>query len=204
MERGMRHVEAISDDEMVAHFLKTELDSVRFTDALLDLLRRDGRDRAVIDEPDLRDPEANAYRARLLGDYRGFGRGEGIFMFVPDDTVWHRYALSREDLARVRYIDYDYWTELSGGSRLAADAAPRIRSGLQVFGKYGTEWALGMAREVERGAVFPELILVGVDAASQLTVLEGHARLTAYCLAIEHVPEPLTAIVGFGAGMERV
>jgi hypothetical protein len=200
----MRHLQPITEHEMVAHFLKTELHSVRFEQDLLDRLQRAGLDRRLIDEPDLRNAEENAARSRLLGDYRGYRRGEGIFMYVPEDTAWHRYALSRDELARVRFIDYDDWTELSGGSRLAIDAAPRIRAGLEVFGKYNTEWALGMGRAVELGAVFPELILVGTDEESPLTVIEGHARLTAYCLALEHVPEPLPVIIGFGAGMERV
>lgn len=34
------------------------------------------------------------------------------------------------ELRRVRYIDHDYWVELSGGSRLAIDAAPLIRAGV--------------------------------------------------------------------------
>jgi hypothetical protein len=200
----MRHLEAITEHEVVAHFLKTEINSVRFEPDILKLLQRDGLDRRIIDAPDIRDPVENAYRARLLGDIRGYKRHEDVFTFVPDDVAWHRYALSREELARVRYINDDYWVELSGGSRLAIDAAPRIRAGLEVFGKYSTEWALGMARAVEQGAVFPEMILVGTDEASELTVLEGHVRLTAYCLALAHVPEPLPVVVGFGAGMDRV
>jgi hypothetical protein len=199
----MRHLEAITEHEMVAHFLQTEIHSLRFEETILDLLQKEGKDRRVIDQPDLGNEEENAYRSRLLGEWRGYKRGEGIFMYVPDDTAWHRYALSRDELARVRYINYDYWTELSGGSRLAIDAAPRIRVGVEVFGKYSTEWALELAREVERGARFPEIILVGTDESSVLTVLEGHVRLTAYCLALESVPEPLTAIIGFGPGMER-
>jgi hypothetical protein len=199
----MRHLQAITAHEMVAHFLKTEMHSLRFEQDLLDLLRRAGLDRRIIDEPDLQNPQENADRTRLLGDYRGYQRGEEVFKFVPGDTVWHRYALSRDELARVRYIDDDYWIELSGGSRLAIDAVPRIRAGIEIF-RQSTQWALELAREVERGAVFPELILVGTDEASPLTVLEGHVRLTAYCLALEHVPDPLTAIVGFGPGMERV
>ena len=30
------------------------------------------------------------------------------------------------EFSKVRYIDYDYWVELSGGSRLATDAAARL------------------------------------------------------------------------------
>src|SRR6266542_3428516 len=177
----MRLLHPITADEMVAHFLKTEVHSVRFREEILSLLRRDGRDERIIDQPDLASVDDNAYRSQLLGEFRGYGRGEGIFMFVPDDTAWHRCALSRDELARVRYVNDDYWLELSGGTRSPLDAARNIRSGIIVYGQ-STEWALGLAREVERGAVFPELILVGTDEASPLTVLEGHARLTAYAL----------------------
>jgi hypothetical protein len=199
----MRHLERITEHEMVAHFLKTEINSVRFREQILALLQREGKDPRIIEQPDLGSDAENAFRARLLGEFRGYKRHEEIFRFVPDDTAWHRYALLRDELARVRYINDDYWTVLSGGTRRAMDAARNIRAGIEVFGQ-STGWALGLAREVERGAVFPELILVGTDEASELTVLEGHVRLTAYALALECVPEPLTAIVGFGAGMERV
>jgi hypothetical protein len=199
----MHHLERITEHEMVAHFLKTEINSVRFREEILALLRREGLDVQIIDQPDLGSEAENALRARLLGEFRGYRRHEAIFRFVPDDTAWHRSALRRDELARVRYINDDYWTVISGGTRRAIDAARNIRAGIDVFGQ-STAWALGMAHEVERGVVFPELILVGTDEASEPTVLEGHARLTAYALALESVPEPLTAIVGFGTGMERV
>lgn len=42
------------------------------------------------------------------------------------EWVWAQMAA---ELARVRYIEYSYWNELWGGSRLAADAAQRINAG---------------------------------------------------------------------------
>ena len=38
------------------------------------------------------------------------------------------------ELATVRYTEHDYWNVLSGGTRLAADAATRIRAGVTPFG----------------------------------------------------------------------
>src|SRR5438270_7378848 len=104
----MQHLEVISEDRMVAHFLRTELHSVRFEEALLKLLARDAMDRRIIDAPDLGSREENAYRLQLLGEYRGYRRGEGIFKFVPDDVTWHRFTISVEELAKVRYINYSY------------------------------------------------------------------------------------------------
>ncbi len=100
----------------------------------------------------------------------------------------------------VRYIDYSYWNELSGGSRLPRDAAIRIRSGITVFGM-STDPFLKMAEALQQGAQFPELILVGTKPDADLVVLEGHARLTAYALVPDFTPNELTVIAGFSAAM---
>src|SRR5215469_13494889 len=46
-----------------------------------------------------------------------------VFTGMPADVTWHHAALTPAELATVRYIDYPYWTEFSGGTRLAADGA---------------------------------------------------------------------------------
>lgn len=101
---------------------------------------------------------------------------------------------------QVRYIDYSYWNELSGGSRLPSDAAIRIWKGAMVFGM-STHHFLEMAEALRNGAKYPELILIGAEAHSALVVLEGHARLTAYALVPDLIPRDLIAIVGLSAGM---
>ena len=59
------------------------------------------------------------------------------------------------------------------------------------------------ARAVERGIVFPEIIVVGKDEASGFVVLEGHLRLTAYLLAEKNSPEEVRAFVGFSNNLTR-
>ena len=111
-------------------------------------------------------------------------------------------AITPAELARVRFIDYDYWVELSGGTRLAVDAAPLIRSGVAPFG-VSSDWALGMAQAVADGARFPPLILVTTGPSGDLVVLEGHARLTAYMLARDRLPPELEVLVGSSPAMTR-
>ena len=106
------------------------------------------------------------------------------------------------ELATVRYIDYDYWVELSGGTRLVVDAAPRIVAGVAPFG-VSSDWALGMAREVVGGARFPPLILVTTGSGGDLVVLEGHARLTGFMLARDRLPPELEVLVGSSPAMTR-
>src|SRR4029434_6692709 len=100
----MRLLEAITEDEMVAVFLKTEINSVRFSTDILALLRRDEMSRRIIDTPDTRNQEENAYRTRLLCECRGYKQGRDLFLSFPDDVSWYRAILGREELARVRYV----------------------------------------------------------------------------------------------------
>jgi hypothetical protein len=198
----MRHLRAIGEDEMVAVFLRAEIASPRYGSAIRAILDRDGHDRRLVDEPDPTDPAANAVRRRLLGEYRGYGRNADVFTGFPADVRWYRALATREDLARVRYIDYDYWIELSGGSRLVVDAVVRITRGIEVFGVSNAGiWYL--ADLIAAGAVPPEPILVGAEEGAPLVILEGHARLTAYLLRPEHLPPLLEILVGYSPVMDK-
>ena len=103
----MQLLHAIGEDEMVAVFLQTEVASTRFAPTILAILRRDGRERRIIDQPDLSNAADNAYRRHVLGQYRGYGRDADVFTDFPADVRWYRASATKEDLARVRYINDD-------------------------------------------------------------------------------------------------
>jgi len=200
----MRRIRPSSEAEMVALFLRTELPAARFRDALRALLERAGLPERVVIDPDLDDPAENQARWQLLTWHRDYGTRTGLFKGFPDDVGWEWMAITPAELARVRYIDYDYWVELSGGTRLAVDAARRIRAGVAPFG-VASGWALGMAEAVADGARFPPLILVTSAPGSdrELVVLEGHARLTAFLLCPDRLPPQLEVLVGASPAMTR-
>jgi len=107
------------------------------------------------------------------------------------------------ELARVRYIEYDYWDELSGGTRLAVDAATRIHAGVTPFG-VSNDGVLAMAQAVANGARLPPLILVTTGrGGDDLVVLEGHVRLTAFMLVHDRLPPGLEVLVGSSPTMAR-
>ena len=197
----MRHIEDITEHDMVAVYLKTEITSERWAKEVLALLKRDRVDRKVVDEPDTTNQEENEYRGQLLGDYRGYKQDRKLFELFLDDVSWYRKALTREELASVRYIDYSYWNELSSGSRSPVVAAKNIIAGIEVFGQTN-QMFIECAEALKNGTELPELILVGTGQDSELTVLEGHVRLTAYLLAIEYIPEETEMIVGFSSSMD--
>jgi len=196
----VRFIEALNEDDIVAHFLKHEIRSDRFSRTICDLLRQNGWPTSILEQPDLQSAEECSIRAKLLSEFRGYQRNDGMFEGFPNGVAWARFAISSLELMQVRYIDYSYWNELSGDSRLPSDAAIRIRKGAMVFGM-STHHFLEMAEALRNGAKYPELIVVGTEAHSALVVLEGHARLTAYALVPDVIPTDLTAIVGLSAAM---
>ena len=196
----MRRLRPSSEAEMVALFLRTELPAARSRDDLRAHLEQARLSERVITDPDLDDDAENQARLRLLTRHRGYGTRIELFDGFPDDVRWQWMAITLAELTRVRYIDYDYWVELSGGTRLAVDAAPRIRAGVAPF-RVPSDWALGMAQAVADGARFPPLILVTTGPGGDLVVLEGHARLTAFMLARDRLPPELEVLVGFSPAM---
>ena len=195
----MRRLRSGSEAEMVALFLHTEFAAARFRADLRALLERAGLPERIITDPDLGDAAGNQARRRLLAQHRAYGTNTGLFDGFPSDVRWSWMAITPAELAQVRYVNYDYWVELSGSTRLTTDAAARIRAGMAPFGVPG-DWALGMARAVAEGARFPPLILVtarhGDGDTGGLVVLEGHARLTAFMLRPDALPPEQDALIG--------
>jgi hypothetical protein len=198
----MRRLRQGSEAEMVALFLRTELPSARWHDALQLQLRRAGLAECVITDPDIGDDAENQARLRILTDHRGYGSRTDHFDGFPVDVVWEWLAITPAELDGVRYIYYDYWLKLSGGTRIPADAAARIQAGTAPLGMPKREHeVLAKARAVADGAAFPPLILVTTGPGGELVALEGHVRLTAFMLAREHLPPELEVLVGSSAAM---
>jgi hypothetical protein len=191
-----------SEDEMIAAFLHAELSSERFGPQLHTLLRQDRVDQHVISTPDLTSATENAYRRVLLGRFRGYGHNRDLFDGFPSVLTWQRVALAPAEVLTIRYINYEYWVALSGGTRLPSDAAQAIQEGRCVF-DVGLDGFLRTVQALRQGAQFPELICVRRDISAPLVVLEGHLRLTAYALAPEMIPSPTTSILGTAAEIVR-
>jgi hypothetical protein len=106
---------------------------------------------------------------------------------------WEWVTLTPAEVLALRYIEYDYWVELSGGSRLPTDAADRIRAGITVF-RVPNDGFFELADALGSGLP-TELIVVG-GSRDGLVVVEGHARLTAFALRPELLPAELEVLLG--------
>jgi hypothetical protein len=187
----VRLLHRITEDEMIACYLRAEIPSERFGHKILMQLKRDNKDISIVNAPDLSSKKDNAYRRHLLASYRAY-----VFESLPRHTAWYRAALSRDEVTKIRYIDYSYWNEISDNTRLPSVAVKAILAGREIYGQ-STEGFLAVAQALRAGTQFPELIVVGASPDAVLTVFEGHVRLTAYLLAPECIPAELEVIAGF-------
>jgi hypothetical protein len=192
----VRELSPLTEDDMLATFLAGELRSERFAPRLRAALAQLGVPEAEVARPDTADPAANRRRRAVMRAYRRYGLPDSLFDGFPyGDVSWARVALTPAELLAARYIGgYDYWVALSAGTRLAPDAARRIRAG-EVDGAT-RQGFLRLAAALAGGAVFDPLILVTEGVGAPLVVLEGHARLTAYALRPERIPDPVVAVLG--------
>src|SRR5439155_2278965 len=186
----MRTIRAVTEDAVIAAFLRAEIDSDRLGQAILKALRADNQPRTIVDVPDLNDHRQNACRRSLLGRVRGWGRGEGMFQGFPVHVDWELVALAPDELAAVRYIAWDWWLDRSAGTRLATEYARRIRAGdFPGDPESGLRYHWPIAHRLREGLLL--LRLIGVRDAARpafLVLIEGHVRLTAFFLFPEVLP----------------
>ncbi|HEX6700270.1 MAG TPA: hypothetical protein VF101_06010 [Gaiellaceae bacterium] len=197
----MRIIRSATEAEVVAAFLRGELESSRWRDRLLALLREDDADASIVGNPRLDDARENDYRAALLDRHRGWLRRKGLFDGLPERIDWSRAALAPEDVLAIDYIDWDWWLTLSDGTRRPLDAAARIRAN-EIAGVTAEEHE-PIAARLRSPEPPAELIAVALPDLSRLVAVEGHVRLTAYALYPEYLPEELEIFLGTAPDIER-
>lgn len=174
----MTVIRSASEDEIVLEFLKGELTSSRFGDDVRNALREVCADEKIVTEGDISDSVQNGLRRKALGICRGYPDRE-IFENYPENIEWSLVRFDASDIGKLRYIDYDYWNELSSGSSKPTDAAVNIRKGITVFGVPNDNF-LDAAETIGK-TTFPPMIALTCDGEI-LVLIEGHLRATAYAL----------------------
>ena len=197
----MRTIRTASEPEVIAAFVRAELDSPRYGLRIRGLLRDAGLDESLLLAADLDDAEENAARAGILERYRGWLRREGLFNGFPEDVTWSLVGLRPDEVLSILYIDWDWWLDISGGTRRPVDAAARIRAG-EVPG-VNAEEDEKIAARLRSDDPPPELIVVSKPDFRRLVVVEGHVRLTAYALSPEYLPDELAVYLGTSVDMGR-
>lgn len=190
----------MAEAEVIAVFLRGELDSPRFGLRIRDRIAADGRSVEIVENPDTGSAADNAYRSGLLHGYRGVGGSAPLLETLPETIDWTRVALTPDELARVRYIDYPYWNELSAGTRSPVRAVERIRAGVTAMDRPNDPFVVVAAR-ICAGESLGPVMLVAPDPESPLVILEGHTRVTGMLLRPDCLPGEIEVIVGYSPGI---
>ncbi len=196
----MNILHPIDENAMIACFLQAEIGSKRFQKYIQDHMLKNKVHPDIISKPDLHNTEENAARYAILSEYRGYGTRTNLFEKFPLDVDWYEIELMREEVLTVKYINYDYWNELSNNTRLPLEAAKTISSGKTIFDQSNDNF-LEAAEALQNGAEFPKLIVVTDNIDGYLVAMEGNLRLTAYALKPEKVPAKINAIMGVSPEM---
>src|SRR5262249_5454924 len=173
---AMELLRPVTEAEVIAEFLRAELDSPRYGARIRELLEADD---TLVTRPDFGDPRENAARAELLDRHRGWLRREGLFNGLPTDIAWFATSVSRDELLSIPSVEWDWSRERSGGTRRPGEAGRRIGAGeipgLDVGGDEAV--AVALTRHATARAPAPRLIALAPPDASRLVLLEGPARL---------------------------
>jgi hypothetical protein len=189
----------VTDDYMVAAFVKAEIDSPRFGAHYRQGLAAFGKRRSIVDSPNMLVPHDNWVRRQQLRGVRGYEANAYLFAGFPTPAAWHMATVTPEELKSIYYANHPTWTTLSQGSRLVADGAANV---FTVQTNENTHVNIpAVAERVRGGETFPELLCVSTDPDGPVVIFEGHTRATAYVLAGEHCPDPVRLLIGFSTSM---
>jgi hypothetical protein len=184
---------SLREHEVIAEFLRSEFHHPEFEEYRTDFEH-------LVNHPDLESHRENALRRALL-----FLRRGAMWRELPDDTEWFQVTLSRKDLERIRFFPRAQWRRVAEGSFYLTDMVECLRAKWQQSPQ--DEFFQKLRRlsiPVQQGLVNPTVLLIGVNASSPLTILDGNHRMAAAMLAQPPAPlDSLQFICGLSPAMTR-
>jgi hypothetical protein len=196
----MKLLEQVSEDHMVAAFLRAEIDLPDFRFLYRIELKKLGLTRSLVETPDLQDSDANVARKHLLATGgRGYPK-HSLFQGWPTDVEWWKAEVAPDELGAFRFINDLPWMKLSAGTRLVKDGAANVGRNPELDSLSSKIKAV--AERVREGHTFAELLLVAVSRNDPIVILEGNARAAAYVLAGRAAPHPIAVLSGYSPNLQ--
>jgi O-antigen/teichoic acid export membrane protein len=169
---AIRLIRRISEDEVIAEFLKTDFSNSAFEEYHETLS-------GLVTAPRLDDAGENARRRALL-----FVRHFALWRELPAGTEWFEVAIGAADLAQIRVFPRAQWRKLAQGNFNITGIAERLRT-FRSHNMAGAAFVSkiaalreGLREDADPGAV----LLIGLNESEPFTVLDGNHRLVAAIL----------------------
>jgi O-antigen/teichoic acid export membrane protein len=168
----LRIMQPMSEHRVIAEFLRSEFHHPEF-----DEYRNEFE--YLVTRPNLESARENALRRALL-----FLRRGAMWRELPDDTEWFKVELTRQDLERIRFFPRAQWRKVAEGSFYLTEMVNSLREKWQENPE--DEFFRKLRRitpSVQEGLASPTVLLIGIDAESPLTILDGNHRMAAAMLS---------------------
>jgi O-antigen/teichoic acid export membrane protein len=178
---ALRIIRPISEHQVISEFLRSEFHHPEFEEYRSEFEQ-------IVNTPNFDNERENALRRALL-----FLRRGAMWRELPENTEWFKIELDRSELDRIRFFPRAQWRRVAQGSFYLTDMVECLRSKSQESQKdLFFEKLRRLHIPVREGLVNPTVLLIGVDAQSPLTIIDGNHRMAAAMLS-----QPPAALDGF-------
>lgn len=178
---SLRIIQPISEHQVISEFLRSEFHHPEFEEYRAEFQQ-------IVNTPNFDSERENALRRALL-----FLRRGAMWRELPENTEWFKVELDRSELDRIRFFPRAQWRRVAQGSFYLTDMVECLRSKSQESQKdLFFEKLRRLHIPVRDGLVNPTVLLIGIDAQSPLTIIDGNHRMAAAMLS-----QPPVALDGF-------
>lgn len=186
----VRLIRRTSEDEVIAHFLKSDFPNPVFRD-YHDTLRD------IVMNPDLDNATENAKRHALF-----FLRHRALWNELPPGTEWYEMELKASDLGQIRVFPRAQWRNIAQGHFSIIEVAESMSRRESVI---DDQFLVKLTEIGERlGKVdhgIGPVVLIGVSETEPLTILDGNHRLVSAMLASPNRVNKLRFLCGLSPRM---
>jgi hypothetical protein len=127
----------------------------------------------IVTNPNFGDPEENAKRRALF-----YIRHSYLWREIPSDTEWYEVEIKPEDLASVRMFPRAQWRKVASGRFSCLQIADGMRKNEDQLDSAFVSKIRAISRRFDaEDHGLNAVILIGINEAEPLTVIDGNHRL---------------------------
>jgi hypothetical protein len=188
--RPVRLIRGVSENEVIAEFLKSDFYSPAFQEYQESL-------RDVVRTPDLDNAGDNAKRRALL-----FIRHLALWKEIPTGTTWYEMEIDEGSLGQIRAFPRAQWRRLARGNFSVTGIVQAMLTRQRTMdAPFLSKIASIGDQLLEEVPGFGPVILIGLNENEPLTVLDGNHRLVAAMLASPRSLKKLRFLCGLSPRM---
>jgi O-antigen/teichoic acid export membrane protein len=190
--RPIRLIRRVSEDEVIAEFLKSDFPAPEFKQYHNNL-------RDVVRNPNCENADENAKRRALL-----FIRHLALWKEIPIETEWYEVEIKQEDVRQIRVFPRAQWRKLAQGDY----SITKVVEGLCMRKSLVNDPFLSKISDIGEQLLLDDpglsaVILIGLNESEPLTVLDGNHRLAAAMMASPNKLEKLRFVCGLSPRMSE-